>query len=198
MERLQEINKSCMSSNNLAEVDKKANELNHFLSRSFEESDKAHELAFAVLLLEKGFLAEQRVELIREEKLFEGFAVIESNLNELELGHALGENSFASNYFLNIERFAEISQKFGFEKKITAQTNILDIVNGFDEKIFSHLPKKPFFIPIIGSALSSFIDFAADFFTVHRSIEAMKTFPSFEILETLNRFVGVNNSSIKK
>ncbi len=198
LKNLQEINKACLSMTGLEALDTKANELNHNLVKAFDESDKAHQLAFSILFLQKSFLEQQKVELIKEEPLFENFILIENNLNELNEGNAFDSDSFAFRYFLNSTSFLDFSKKVGFEQKTIVQTTVFDIVNGFDDKILLHVPKKPFVIPVAAGALEALIQYVSSTFTLDQTVELLKSNPSFELFNGLNRFVGTKNSSIQK
>lgn len=198
IKNLEAIHQSCLSYKDFSELDQKANELNHNIVQAFEESDRAFELSFALLELQKAHLENEEIGLIKEEKLFDDFIAVTGNLNEIKTGKGFGESSFASVFFMNAQRFKEISEKTGFEKTIIKETNILDIVSGFDEKILSKAPKEPFFVPLIANNVSGFIDRLREIVTLHDSVEAMKSFPSFEILEGYNRFLGTESSAMKK
>ncbi|MEK6942070.1 MAG: hypothetical protein AABW85_04405 [archaeon] len=198
IDNLKSIHDSCLESSSFTGIDAKANELNHNLVRAFGESDRAHALAFAILQLEKTHLESQGIDLIKEEKLFDEFIAINNNLNELAQGRAFGKTSFASNYFLNASHFEELSVQSGFKKNVIKETTFFDLINGVDEKILPHVPKKPFYLPIIAPSLGGLIDYAANAFSLNQSVESMKNFPAFDTLAVFNRFVGTNSSSIKE
>jgi len=198
LENLKTINKNCLNSTNLIGLDKTANELNHNLVKAFEYNDKAHMLAFSILFLQKSYLENQQVELIKEEKIFDDFIGINNNLNEFNEGRAFGETSFASNYFINVKRFENFSEKINFEKTVIAQFTVFDLINGFDEEILSQVPKKPFYFPMISNSVSSLIEYLSNTFTLQQAVQLLKSNPSFELFEIYNRFEGKQNSSIKE
>ncbi|MDO8634421.1 MAG: hypothetical protein Q7K34_03985 [archaeon] len=196
LEKVREINKACSGGNNLGGIDRLVNEFNHSASKGFEEIEKAHQIAFAVILVEKADLELERIDLIKEEPLFEDYVLLNDNLNAINSQSTTGA-SFAAQYFSSAQKFSALAAKTGFSENIIKETTIFDAVDYFDDKILSKL-KTNFVFAFISDAYTKSFSFLKNFFETERSVNVLQSVPSFEFFDSFNWFAGTKNSTVKK
>lgn len=196
LKSVREINKACSEGSNLSGIDGLVNEFNHSATKGFEEIQKAHQIAFAVILVEKADLELEKIDLMREEPLFEDYALLNDNLNAINNKSTTGE-SFSAQYFASAQKFLDLAAKTGFSENIIKETTIFDAIDYFDDKILSKL-KTNFAFAFITDAYRRAFSFLKNFFETERSVNVLQSVPSFEFFDSFNWFAGTKNSTVKK
>ena len=194
-DNLKEIYALCSNQQSLSELPRQINELNHHLVGAFEEVDALNGLAYYAMFLERAELEGEEIEKIREEKLFDDFTALNNNILQLANPQMENAGGFASMQFSRAAEFQKFSEALGFEQRILKESTLADLIKAADKKLSPSVPKKPFFVPIIGSSVSSVANFFADSMTLSDAVSALQHFPSFELLNSLNGFVGVGDST---
>jgi len=197
LDATKKINTACSSGSGLEGLDKLANELNFNLQKSFEQIEAAHELAFAIVLLEKADLEQQGVDLVREEEIFNDFVALNESANSINLQSSSGKD-FAAQYFFYADKFSKLSYSFGFDETTMKETSVLDAVDFFDEKLLPFVVKDKFLLPLVSPAYQKVFGFFKGSFEVSRSLESLASMPSFELFNSINWFSGTITSSTKK
>ncbi len=173
------------------------NELNFSLAKSFEEIEKSHELAFSIVFLEKIDLESQDVNKIKEEELFNDYIRVNESINSINL-QLPSEKDFSGQYFFYSKKFADFTKTAGFDEQIVKETSIFDVIDFFDDKLVSFIPKDKFTMPIILPSYFKLFEFVKSAFEVNQSVSVLESMPSFEFFDFFNNFVGTKNSSAKK
>lgn len=196
LEKVREINKACSGAGDMSGIDRLVNEFNHSASKGFVEIEKAHQIAFAVIIAEKADLELERIALIKEEPLFEDYASLSDNLNAINNKSTVGQ-SFAAQYFSSAQKFSALAEKTGFSENIIKETTIFDAVDYIDDKVLSRL-KTNFAFAFISDAYTKSFSFLKNFFETERSVNALQSVPAFEFFDSFNWFAGTKNSAVKK
>jgi len=198
MENLKDIHGICASSSNYSALPKEANELNKNLVEAFSEIDLSFQDSVSVMALESSSLAENDINLVKEEPLFQDYAEIVHNLNELsQNSYEKTGSSYTSTYFRGLAEFNRLFLAYGFRPLTLNEFSFLQFARGKAKALEKHVPKEHFYIPLIANTLFEVVGYFADAASLGTAAEALKHFPSFELLNSYNRFMGVKSSSAK-
>ncbi len=198
MENLHEIHGICGSASNYSALPREANELNKNLVEAFSEIDLAFRDSVSVMALESSALAEHDINLVKEEPLFQDYAEMMHNLNELsQNSYEKNSSSYTSTHFRNLAEFNSLFLGYGFRPLSLNEFSFLQFARGKAKALEKHVPKEHFYIPLIAKTIVGAAGYLADAASLENSAEALKHFPSFEMLNSYNRFIGVKSSSAK-
>lgn len=193
---VRKINAACSNGTGLDEIDSFVNEFNFGMSNAFEQIEKAHQVAFSIIFLEKADLELEEIGLMREDDLFNDYVALNENISSINSKNMQG-NDFASNYFFYAKRLEELAKKTGFNEDVIKEVTVLDVFDFFDDRIISRLVNDKFWFPVISGAYSHAFSFAKNAFEVNRSAAALKEIPSFEFFGAFNWFAGTKNSTAR-
>ena len=176
-------------------IRQQVNELSHNAVAAFDEADKAHQIAFAILLLEKSDLENSDINMVKEEELFNDYSLISENVVALNNEQLRNGGSFASAYFRNAEKFLSFAEKFSFSGERIGEFTVFDFVDKFDEKILKNIPTKPFYLPILSSVLGDLISKTNDIASIYAAKSILQASPSYELLETYRALAAPTSST---
>src|SRR3989344_1406246 len=162
---------SCYKSD-FSAVEQQANEFSHNAVAAFDESDKAHQIAFAILALERADLESQDINLIKEEDLYNDYSVISENMVALS-GKGEG-TSFTSAYLRAAENLHAAVSKFSFSEKHVAEFTVFDFISNVDGKILKNLPNKPLYLPIVSASMQDLVSYLSSAFSAEQAISVLQ------------------------
>ncbi len=190
---LKKIRDLCWNREQWSELPLRVNRLNHLLVQAFAAADEADKQAVVFLASEKEWLAEQELDLVREEPLFDDWVLLQNNLNELQTKQPQG-HSLASKMLQAQERIDAVFAQYGFGKRFVAAEQLADLLPENRTGILENLPKKEPFLPVFGGIV---IDFASQFANQQRlqeSVQTLKRFPTFAFFSAYRELVGIDDS----
>ncbi|MDD5147848.1 MAG: hypothetical protein PHH08_00105 [Candidatus ainarchaeum sp.] len=195
-ENIRAINSACSSGGDFSGLAGQVNELNYSLAKAFEFSDKANYSAFSIVSAEEKNLEEEKIFLAKEEPLYNDFALINRNLNDLQ-SQNLESGTFAGAYLKEMHSLNALMKRTGFERDFIEETTAID----FFEKYAPDITKgkeaeRVFKIPFFGDAIGSFVSFLNDFLKINSASEALSKMPAFEYLQAYGSLAGSENSAI--
>ena len=188
----------CLKNSSISGLIFELNELTHNMAKAFEFSDLANRESFSILMLEHSDLEKEDVRLVREEPLYNDFALLGENINRLSSG-ADCENSetYSCFYLSQAGNFQSLVSQTGFENKIMSETNAFDLLLPFSEEIGKYANAN-LEIPFINSTLSPLLSFLSNFSTTRNSTDALERTPAFGFMHSYNGFMGEENSCLSK
>lgn len=190
---LKKIRDQCWNKEQWNELPLRVNRLNHLLAQAFVAADQANQQAIIFLASEKEWLAEQELDLVREESLFDDWVLLQNNLNELQTKQPQGK-SLASKMLQAQERIDAVFAQYGFGKRFVAAEQLADLLPENRRGILESLPKKTPFLPAFAGIV---IDFASQFANQQRlqeSVQTLKRFPTFAFFSAYQELVGTQDS----
>ena len=188
----------CQGNKSLAGLLQELNDLTFNLSTAFESADSANRESFAILLLEHEGLEAEGIALAKEEPLFNDFALLSENLNQISSpSKCASTESYACFYSSQAESFASLVAQTGFEKNIVSETNIFGLLQPNSSKIAEYVQAN-LKIPFIESVLPSFVSYLSTLFTAGNAMNALEKVPAFQFLQAYSNFMGTGNSCLSK
>jgi len=194
---ISEIHSLCKQNTGISPLLFHLNELTHNMAKAFEFSDNANRESFAFLLLEHSSLKEEDIELAKEEPLFNDFALIAGNLNDLSLKECPRNKSYACLFLSQTKSFEQLVERTGFEQKIVSEANIFQVLESNTDSIGQYL-ESSIGIPFIAAGFPSFIAFLANASTTSTAMPGLESMPSFEFMQAYAGFMGIENSALKE
>ncbi|MBU0636546.1 hypothetical protein KKE06_05975, partial [Candidatus Micrarchaeota archaeon] len=191
---LEEIRKLCWSESKFQELPLHVNRLNDALIQAFNASDEANKRAFVFLVVQKNWLTTQKLDLVREEPLFDDWILLQNNLNQLQSKNTNPSNSFAGKILQTQAKINQIFSQYGLEQQFVTSQHLADIVPEHRQDVLKNLPKAEPLLPIFGGLV---IDLTGQFTEAQRiqeSIATLKTFPAFPFFSGYRDLVGTNDS----
>ncbi|MBN1941087.1 MAG: hypothetical protein JW772_02805 [Candidatus Diapherotrites archaeon] len=197
-ENLKEINRVCSSRSDTAVLARAVNELNHNLISAFIYSDNASKISFEILILEQADLEHEKIELIKEEQLFNDYVLLKQNVNDLQSGNN-SSNTFASYYLRQMNDLESLMQQTGFSKTFIDEITPLDFLEKYDSEILKEADlEQSLEIPFLTPILDSFVSFLNTFFRMSSASHALERMPAFGFLQAYNNLAGFENSAAKR
>lgn len=186
------------SSNDHSLLPSKANELNFFVVKAFEEIEAMNSKAFSVLVLEASALEREEVELVSEEPLFDSFVEYNNALNELSDPKGFESDSFVSKYYSSSQKFQDLSESIGLKEQYVAEVGVLDLVDKYDDFVVSKIFQKNAFVVQIKEAVSSIVSAVKDARSLSNSVSLLEKIQAFNVFEGIDSFSGLDNSVASK
>jgi len=196
---IDEIHGICGYSGNISLLPQQLNELTHNLHKAFEFSDSANRQSFAILLLEENDLRRQDINMAKEEPLFNDFAAISENLAAVSADNYCGPGSgnYSCFYLREMQSLNMLVQSTGFSSRLTAETTVLDLLEG-KSKAIANYSEKILKIPFLSGVLPSFVSYINNYFRLNDAVGGLETIPAFGFLQQYGRFMGTDNSCLQK
>ena len=196
---IDEIHGICGYSGNISMLPQQLNELTHNLHKAFEFSDSANRQSFAILLLEENDLRRQDINMAKEEPLFNDFAAISENLAAVSADNYCGPGSgnYSCFYLREMQSLNMLIQSTGFSSRLTAETTVLDLLEGKSKSIANY-SEKILKIPFLSGVLPSFVSYINNYFRLNDAVGGLETIPAFGFLQQYGRFMGTDNSCLQK
>ncbi len=190
------VHETCRNNSDISKLLFHLNGLTHNLAKAFEFAGQANKTSFEILFLEYSDLKKQDVELVKEEPLFNDFAALAENINDLPLKSCQTEtySCFHSNQTKN---FSNLAEKTGFQNSLVQEKSVLDLVEPKSEELGSYL-NKSFGIPFIDSVLPPLVSLLSALYTEKQAIEGLEKTPAFEFMQSYSTFMGLENSCLSR
>ena len=197
---LNEINSIC-SQKNTSGLSLKLNELINYLDLSVKEINESNKIALDLIESEKKELEFNEIQLIKEEKLFNDYINLISNLNDLGAENH-NSNSFASNYLKDLMELNQLSSGIGVNssKSSFLQIDFFNTLANFDSIVKENLGFNLNFgllqFPLIKDYL--FTSIKNSLFSSNYSVanEALKKMNPQKIFSVFDSMIGKENSNL--
>ncbi len=195
LKQMKKINSLCESGNAKA-ISNEIYQLKFFLSSAFEESDTAIKKSFEIISYEENYLTTQKIDLLKEEKIFDSLLAFRQILTELKNG-ATNSETYVSFYASKIKQFNELVTSN--QPQIIIEENQFWLKEGTqlqkDAKDFSESKNLfPFISPWIKKTFEYF-EFNLYF---KQNSAVLQKIPSSHTTKLYSDLFGENNSSLKR
>ena len=196
-QNLSQIYTICYTGKNIPNLMQLANELNHNIVESFSSLDAANQTSFEILVLENSALISEDINTISEEQLFNVHALISTNLAELQTPSKPAiTDSYVSHYFSLVDRFSDLSSRFGSVEVIEREVSPYDILAEYDNQLLSAVKGTAFYIPIMKDAVTAIIDTLLKGFDYSKAVQLLQLTPSFDFFSLFDSFAGTESSLV--
>ena len=174
------------------------NQASNYIDNSFLELDQAVEKSFSVIAAEEKFLTEQKVDMIKEEPIYDSLVEFRQILSELNNG-ATNSDSYVSYYLKKADSFNK-SNASKLQENLVENTpfwikNFEYVEGAVLEKL--GMTNKGYF-PFLSTALRNAIDYFEPRFYTKQGLTALQNFPIFDFMKLYSDLGGNNNSSLKR
>ncbi|MFA6268219.1 MAG: hypothetical protein WC652_00230 [archaeon] len=194
---MKKVSNYCTSGNYVA-LAGGINQAKFYLDTSFLELDEGVKKSFSVISAEENYLSNQKVDLIKEEAIYDSEVELQQIISELNSGPT-NSDSYVSYYLNKIE---------AFNKSTLAKTSVvlaektpfwIENYENFQGTILKQLgvANQAHFV-FLNEALRKGIDYAEMKFYTKQSLTALQNLPVFEFMSLYSNLGGNSNSSIKR
>lgn len=196
--KLREINRICSDAeSDFSRLPLLVDEFNAFMLQTAKDIDEANALSISIILLQSEWLEESRIDLIKEESLFQNFISFQSNLNAIK-SKKQTEKNFINTYIKNAEAFQALVNKTGFSKGYAHEKSFFDLFPSTTSTILNSMDKESFMFPFISNALQSFVSLVYSSNKTSESLSLLNKVPSFSFFSSIDSLAGTKNSSNKE
>ncbi|MFA5125680.1 MAG: hypothetical protein WC462_01625 [archaeon] len=174
------------------------NQASNYIDNSFLELDQAMEKSFSIIAAEEKFLTEQKVDMIKEEPIYDSLVEFRQILSELNNG-ATNSDSYVSYYLKKADSFNK-SNASKLRETLIENTpfwikNFEYVEGAVLEKL--GMTNKGYF-PFLSTALRNAINYFESRFYTKQGLAALQNFPIFDFMKLYSDLGGNNNSSLKR
>ncbi len=182
---------------NASNIPPLVNQTRFYLEASMREMDTAMKKSFDFISGEEKLLTEEKIDLVKEEKVFENLVEIRKIVSELKNG-ATNSESYVSYYLKRAEAFNSAGQLKGFENILEKETFILAKYDYF-EGIVSKTPiAENGSFPSISKTLRNAVLFIENEVYSKQSLSALYRFPMGEFMQLYSSAGGESDSALKR
>jgi len=195
--KIKNAGKICQGTNYSA-LPGELNEAEEYIEQSFLELDNAMKLSFEFVGAEEKYLTEQKVDLIKEEKLYDSLVELRQILTELNTG-ATNSDSYVSYYLLRAQNFSNSNITKGIPELIEKQpimTESYDFIQGSILKKIGITTE--YWFPTLNTAFENGLDYLSSNLYSQQGIMALKKFPVSEFTKLYSELGGNNTSALKR
>lgn len=174
------------------------NQAQDLISDSFSELDRGIKKSFDLIALEEKKFSKEKIDLLKEEKIYLSLIELRQILSELNTG-ATNSDTYVSYYTKKAESFAKSSASKDFSLLIEKSPFWIDNFSLINDTILEELgiEKKGYF-PFAEDLLDELINQAKTAFFKKQSILALQNFPIYEFMKLYSDLGGNNNSALKR
>ena len=174
------------------------NQTRHYLDTSFTELDLGIKKSFDIVSAEEQYLSKEKIDLLKEEKLFYSLTELRQVLTELENG-ATNSDTYVSFYLNKVNAFNNSNARKVMPNLIEKESfwmQSFDVVEGtILEKL--GLGKESDF-PFIAKGLNKTINYFEVKLYSDESLSALQMLPASEFMKLYSDIGGINNSALKR
>jgi hypothetical protein len=174
------------------------NQTRHYLDSSFTELDLGIKKSFDIISAEEQYLSKEKIDLLKEEKLFDSLTELRQVLTELENG-ATNSDTYVSFYLNKVNAFNNSNATKVIPNLIEKESfwiKSFDVVEGtILEKL--GLGKESDF-PFIAKGLDKTINYFEAKLYSDESLSALGLLPASEFMKLYSDIGGADNSALKR
>jgi len=194
---MKKVSTLCQSKDVSALVDS-INQARLYLNNSFSELDSGVRKSFDVVTAQEKLLLEERVDLVKEESLFDSQIELEQIVSELKTG-ATNSDSYVSFYLKKADAFNSLGAYNGLGQLIESKSFWMQ---GYDYIEGTLIPKigsgGQYFFPTLEEGLAKAFDFVENKIYSSQGLAALKQFPTSDFMRLYSNLGGASNSAFKR
>jgi len=174
------------------------NQAQSLISESFYELDLAMKKSFDLIKLEETKFSNEKIDLIKEEKLYSNLIEFRQIVSELNTG-TTNSDTYVSYYAKKAKNFELSSASKGFPILLETSPFLIENFDLINNTILDVLgiEKKGYF-PFVNDLLKNAIADAEMIFFKKQSLLALQKFPVYEFMKLYSDLGGNTNSSLKR
>ncbi|MBT4870688.1 MAG: hypothetical protein HON47_03885, partial [Candidatus Diapherotrites archaeon] len=172
------------------------NQLRFYLDHSFSELDTGMKQSFEIINFQEQRLTYEKIDLLKEEPLYESLIELRQILSELENGKT-NSNSYVAFYLEKVEEFNK-SNPSDYKPLIDKRPFWLSTYYQLNEHILENagLGKNGYF-PFFGNYLNEAFQYLEYKIYTTESIQSLQSFPASEFMRLYSNLGGETNSSLE-
>jgi len=187
---LREIQATC-TSNSQQELPTKLNELEFYLTKSFEAMDSANKASLAAISLQEARLRKQQIELTKEERLFDSLVELNEILNQSQNT----SSKFLKKHFEANEEFEKLLQETGFQQKFETEITERDLLDEALPNVLQEVRPASIIVVLGKKAATALAAFLNNQEKTNDAISRLGKVSAEKTAKTIENFTGLENST---
>jgi hypothetical protein len=192
---------SLCSTGNTGGLPGSINQLRFYFDNAFLELDQGMKKSFEIVTQEEHTLSEEKIDLVKEEKIFESLVELRQILSELsnpDLSQS-SSDTYVSYYLQRAKNFNDSGAKSGLENLVEEKPLILSVYGYAEGTLLKELDlSKTGWFPPIYDVYKKGLNFVETRFYASESISALQAFPAYEFMKLYSDLGGSENSSLRR
>jgi hypothetical protein len=190
---IEKIKKHCQSGN-APQLPGEINETKLYLEKALIEMENGIEKIVQITIREKEILEKEKIDLIKEEEIYNSLNEIQKIIGDLETGETNG-NNYINFYFKKIENYNK-SQAKTTGLLIEKDSFPIQTYSFITNKIESKVEKTE--LPILSKYISLLFPHFENQFYISESLSELKKLPTKEFMTLYSNIAGNNNSLLSQ
>ncbi len=195
--KIKNVGKICQGTD-YSELPSELNEAQNYLEQSFSALDEAMKQSFEFIGAEEEYLTEQKIDIIKEEKIFDSLTELRQIITELNTGPT-NSDSYVSYYLNKAQTFSNSNITKGIPPLIEKQPILTETYNFTEESILKKLGiTNEYWFPTLNSAFENGRNYFENLIYSKQGILSLKKFPVSEFTTLYSNLGGKDTSALKR
>ena len=196
VKEIKKISTLCKSGNALS-LSSSLNQMNFYLDNAFLELDQGMKQSFEIINFQEQFLLSEKIDLLKEENLYNSLIELKQIISELENGQT-NSDSYVSYYLEQVDNFNKNSSTT-YRPIIEKQPFWLSAYSKVDKYLIgnTNLGKIAYF-PVISDYFKKAISYLEFSFYKDESLKTLESFPVAQFMQLYSKLGGEKNSAFAR